>query len=185
MVAMGYSSGVSESFKKRADSSAYFEAWVGAMLARSGLYTLHHPFNVASSKDQFGQFAHTWDLDVSSDKRIFTPTEVKSVNLTFNSVDEYPYDSVLVCSEKSFLNKWPGGSQIGRDFLLVSRYTGALVWIPKGSWVGRHKTYDHDRGESFGAMRTSKENLRSMEDFVAHIKTIHLSAWSEPSSAED
>jgi len=176
---------ISESFKQRADAAAFFEAWVGAMLSRSNLYTLHHPFTLAAETGRdLSFYAHTWDLDVSTDRAVYTPVEVKSVNLQFTEPNDYPHLGVLVCSDKSFSNKWPNTDLTGRDFLLVSRKSGGIIWLPKGTETGVTQVEDKTRGETYLCRTTHKDQLRSFGDFVRHIKQAS-EPWGEPSGAED
>lgn len=170
---------ISPSFRKRADEAAFFEAWVGCVLARAGLYTLHHPF-VADGGDYH---AHTWDLDVSAyppltfdnvdvkrSSSSFRQVEVKSLSLTFTGPIDYPYNRPLVCSQNSWLKKWPGKHTTQRDFLFVSKTTGAIVWLPVGSPVelGCEVT-DSTRGETYKVAKTWDQYLRPLQDFIEDI----------------
>jgi hypothetical protein len=168
---------ISESFKQRADSSAFFEAWVGAMLSRSNLYTLHHPFTLAAETgNPLSFYAHTWDLDVGAvNGGYMYPVEVKSVNLKFTEPNDYPHLGVLVCSEASFQKKWPGLEVTQRDFLMVSRASGGIIWLPKYSPTTVIKQKDRTRGERYACRATRKEYLKSLSDFVNRI-TNH-SSW--------
>ncbi len=163
---------VSQSFRDRADSAAFYEAWVGSVLARAGLYTVHHPFLI-DGKDH----GETWDLDVSSDNPrcwcekygglIKRNVEVKSLSVSFENAQQYPYETVLVCSQNSWLRKWPAKDTVQRDFLLVSKPTGCICWIPAGSPVelGVLVT-DKSRNETYLAVQTNKGQLRPLQDFV-------------------
>jgi len=166
--------GVSKSFKDRADGAAFWEAWVGAVLARAGLYTVHHPF-LADGLDTHGQ---TFDLEVYGnhpqafmDGSGMTDVEVKSLNLSFTGPADYPFDDVMLCSQNSWLRKWPGSYHVCRDFLLVSRHTGNLVWVPCMAPVemGREVT-DSSRGETYKVVVAKKVNLRPLSDFVEAMK---------------
>jgi len=168
--------GVSKSFLDRADSAAFYEAWVGAVLSRAGLYTLHHPF-VADGGDYHGQ---SWDLDVHPS----TPygnydglidwkvsVECKSLSLTFYNVDTYPFDEVLVCSQNSWLKKWPGKDTTQRDFLFISRPTGSILYLPRSSPVSLGvEVFDRSRSEAYKAVSTKKENLQELSDFIERVK---------------
>lgn len=162
--------GVSQSFRDRADPAAFWEAWVGAVLARAGLYTTHCPFEI-DGKDH-GQ---TFDLMVGTcpegDYYDMKPVEVKSLKLTFNDPDTYPFDEVLVCSQNSFLRKWPGRDYSMRDFLFVSTQTGSIVWLPSMTKVtlGR-EIRDNSRNEVYKAVSASKDMLRPLDEFVEYIK---------------
>ena len=163
---------ISESFKQRADSSAFFEAWVGAKLSRANLYTVHHPFTLASETgNPLGFYAHTWDLDVGvshlPDGMI--PVEVKSVNLSFVEPNDYPHLGLLVCSDASWQKKWPGTDTVQRDFLMVSRETGGIVWLPKGAPVTRKVVKDPSRNEEYMCVAAHKGELRNLNAFTNYV----------------
>lgn len=162
---------ISDSFRQRADSSAFFEAWVGAKLSRANLYTVHHPFTLASETgNPLSFYAHTWDLDVSVDNRVFIPVEVKSVNLRFVEPNDYPHLGLLVCSDSSWQKKWPGTDTVQRDFLMVSRETGGIVWLPKGSPVTRKEVKDPSRNETYCCVAAHKQELCSLSHFINYVK---------------
>lgn len=162
---------ISESFKQRADSSAFFEAWVGAKLSRGNLYTVHHPFTLAAETgNPLSFYANTWDLDVSPDNAVFVPVEVKSVNLKFVEPNDYPHLGLLVCSASSWDKKWTGTDVVQRDFLMVSRETGGIVWLPKGSPTIRKVVKDPSRGEEYMCVASHKVELRSLNDFINHMQ---------------
>ncbi len=96
--------------------------------------------------------------------------EIKSLSLSFNGPSDYPFTSLLVCSQKNFLKKWPGWSKTGRDFLFVSTQTGAIVWLPRGTKVELGcEVLDKTRNELYKAVRAPRMNLRSLDEFVSHI----------------
>ncbi len=163
--------GVSQSFIDRADSAAFYEAWVGAVLARAGLYTVHHPFKI-DGKDH----SQSYDLDVCDEwtwtGQVYaggldgTRVEVKSLNLTFTCPEDYPFPEVLLCSQSSFNKKWPGRDYTMRDFLLVSRKTGSIVWVPTMTQVGVKTVTDKTRNETYQAMTVNQSALSPLQDFV-------------------
>ncbi len=96
--------------------------------------------------------------------------EVKALSLSFSSPSDYQYESVIVCSQNSFLRKWPGRSDTGRDFLFVSMHTGSIVWLPKGSPVTLgNETLDSTRGELYKTVRTPKSHLCSLHMFTEYV----------------
>ncbi len=164
---------VSESFARRADSACFYEAWVASVLARAGLWTIHHPFTLAKSSESFAAMGQSWDLDVSKNQPgpiLSLPgvsVEVKSLSNSFHNPSDYPYQSVLVCSQKSFIKKWPGRDRIGRDFLFASRDTGAILWLPKGSPVTLgNEVYDKGRGELYLTVTSDKSLLLGLSHFI-------------------
>lgn len=167
---------ITDSFKRRADASAFFEAWVGAKLSRSNLFTVHHPFTLSSETgNPLSFYAHTWDLDVgvmrnADGEEAWLPVEVKSVNLSFNQPNDYPHLGLLVCSDASWQNKWPGAETVQRDFLMVSRETGGIVWLPKGSPVVRKLVKDPSRGEEYLCVASHKVELKSFNEFVNYVQ---------------
>ncbi len=163
-----------QTFAGRADRAAFWEAWVGAVLSRAGLYTLHHPFTLTSETGKSNaDYAHSFDLDVwvEPQNELSTEVEVKSLNLTFNNSLNYPYESLMVCSQSSWLKKWPGKDKVQRDFLFVSRATGAIVWLPVGSPVTMgHETVDSKRGETYKTVQAKSSDLKELCDFVEMVR---------------
>ena len=162
---------IAESFKRRIDSSAFFEAFVGAQLTRCGLHV--HLFPATLAKEigvSLSYYANTYDLEVSADGSLFTPVEVKSSSMTFSYPNSYPHLGVLVCSEASWNKKWPGKTDTQRDFLLVSRASGGIVWLPKGSTAKVVPIKDKTRNETYGCFATHKSSLKSFSEFVGNIK---------------
>lgn len=172
------STGLSSNFRDRADSAAFYEAWVGAVLSRAGLYTLHHPFTLAETAEEVAEHAHTWDIEVGKGVEDWDPScwqgaalvEVKSVNLTFHNTESYPFEWLLVCSQASWERKWTSDKTL-RDFLFVSRPTGAILWLPTGTLVEmNHMVVDSTRNQTYKAVRTSSSNLRPLDEFVTKVK---------------
>jgi hypothetical protein len=159
--------GVSESFKARANEAAYWEAWVGSVLSRAGLYTLHHPFPANG-----GDYPLSWDLDVgvTGMEGDMHPVEVKAVSLSFHNAGDYPFEEALICSHNSWEKKWPGDSWTRRDFLFVSNKTGSILWLPTGTEVGTRKQLDKVRNETYLVKHTSKKNLKELYEFVEAVK---------------
>lgn len=167
---------VSQSFADRADSAAFYEGWVSAVLSRCGLYVLHRPFVVDGSKE------HDLSVDISVGVEASNAgqatliqnsadVEIKSLNLDFKNPFDYPYDEVLLCSQSSFLKKWPGAYKTERDFLMVSRVTGAILWVPKRTDVMFGKEiYDSKRGELYRAVAVQRKFLRPLKGFVSELK---------------
>jgi hypothetical protein len=175
---MTLSTTISESFRRRADTAAFFEAWVGSVLSRMGLYTLHHPFTTSEETgNTVESYANSWDLNVGDrfdyqdqPANLWPRVEVKSVNLAFTSPDSYPHEQVLLCSQNSYMRKWPGVSDTKRHFLLVSRKTGHLLWVPVGTTVEYGvKVYDKSRDESYRAVAVKKGDLRNVKAFAEAI----------------
>lgn len=169
---------LSANFRDRADSAAFYEAWVGAVLARAGLYTLHHPFTLASSREDVGEYANTWDLDVGDslypsirpELNHAVPVEVKSVNLTFHTNADYPHQDVLVCSQASWERKWVS-DKTKRNFLFVSRPTGAILWLPEGTPVTMNNLVtDHTRNQTYKVVKAAKSGLGPLDAFVRMVK---------------
>ncbi len=100
-----------------------------------------------------------------------TQVEVKSSKHTFTGPSDHPESTVMVCAQDSWLNKWPGKETIQRDFLLVSRDTGHIVWVPTGTKVQmNHPVHDRNRNYSYKCVVVNRDQLRSFQEFVAHVK---------------
>lgn len=164
-----------QQFKERADSAAFWEAWVGAVLARNGLYTLHYPFTVAENWQEVAEHYLTWDLEVGPYHPVedqlgyYRKVEVKSLNTEFYGPGDYPYPDLMVCSQKSWDRKWgeTATDRTVRDFLFVSRATGAIVWLPVGSPVTLNvPSVDREREQYYNGVRSSPKYLKDLQAFV-------------------
>ncbi len=171
-------------FSERLAVGALWEAWSASVLTRCGLYVLLHPVVVGGDRDH--SVSH--DLDVFAADPLFSdnvkvnrsftgavkasiPAEVKSNKFTFHGPDDYPHDTVLVCAQDSWMNKWPGKETVQRDFLLVSRVTGHLVWVPTGTKVTLgYPVHDRNRQYSYNCAVVNAGQLRPLKDFVAKVK---------------
>lgn len=185
---------VSQSFRDRADGAAFFEAWVGMTLTRAGLWVILHPWTMDG--DDYGQ---SWDLDVmvaptssfknerGAEVSTFAPLnhnmfDVKSLSVSYGGVSDYPFNDVLVCSQSSYNRKFGHlkSSGLGGNFLLVSKVTGSIVWVPKGSPITMNNTvHDRGRNEVYQAVRTSKQYLRPLQDMVELLKKQESEQWHE------
>lgn len=162
-------------FASRANEAAFWEAWVGAILSRCGLYTVHHPFTVANNPGEVHLYGETFDLDVGPihpygccehhDQIPMVETEVKSLSLTFTCPEDYPFDQVLVCSENSHKRK-SDQYKTPRPFLMVSRPTGAIVYVPAGTDLAVRSVHDASRGETYKVVYCKKGDLRGLKAFV-------------------
>lgn len=166
----------SQSFRDRADAAAYWEAWTAAVLTRCGLYVLLNPWAI-----NHDDHSKSFDLSVStihpqdfSDAMGSIPLEVKSVNASFKEPSTYPYDPVLVCSQNNFMKKWPGEDTTGRDFMIVSRKTGHMAWIPAGTKVTFGvEVFDRERGRMNKSVAVPKTALLTVGDYVKTFKVKH------------
>lgn len=159
--------GISESFKTRANEAAFWEAWVGSVLSRANLYTIHFPF-AADGKDNH---ALSWDLSVATTwDGPYIPVECKSLSAEFLGPDSYPYERVLTCSLNSWTKKWGKNRETQRDFLFISKPTGCIVWLPTGVTVTETKVTDRSRGETYGSLQCDRKALRPFFDFIEHVK---------------
>jgi hypothetical protein len=167
---------VSQSFRDRADSAALFEAYVASALTREGLYVLCHPWAI-DGKDH-GQ---SYDLEVSrrhpnnsSEYDFWSPVttvEVKSLNRAFTGPYDYPFKDILVCSLSSWQKKWPGTAATQRDFLFISRVSGAIIWLPNGSETSVTEVEDKSRlGYIQKTMTSPSSCLKSFKSFVEQVK---------------
>lgn len=172
---------VSDSFRRRADSAAFFEAYVASRLTRLGLHVVLYPVVVAAPGESLEAFHRTVDLRVRgacdptpSNSGGFSgfPVEVKSQNMSFtDDPSSYPKDSPLVCSQSSWGHKCAGRSTTRYDQLYVSRITGGILWLPAGSPVTLGvEVYDSKRNELYKAVATSKQYLRSVSVFAGLVE---------------
>ncbi len=163
---------VSESFRARADAAAFWEAWVGSVLSRMGLYTIHHPSDIDDTKDHSLTFDLEVDVQSPYTSNAGESLEVKGLNLDFGTTPQsYPFSTLLVCSQNNFQKKWPGSDSTGRDFLYASMFTGNILWLPKGTHVelGNY-TLDKTRNELYKTAQAKRSDLRTLKEFVAHVK---------------
>jgi len=164
---------ISDNFKKRADSAAFFEAWAATKLTRLGLFVNMGPFTIWKPGEDIEPYLKAVDLVVwTTDSSHGTPVEVKSQNLSFSNVSDYPMERPLVCSQASWVRKTvPPSSVTVTDQLYVSRVTGEALWLPSGSPVELGvRVFDKDRNESYLAVSTWKRHMRPLTDFASSVK---------------
>jgi hypothetical protein len=167
----------SQSFLNRADEAAFWEAYVGAVLARAGLYVVHNPMKLGefhdpacSTQSDLGVYQAHPD-SVEFELEAGTQIEVKSRNIRFTSPEDYKCDDVRVCSESWFRKNWGSYEKFARDFFLVSQQTGAIVWVPAGTHaVFGKEIRDNERNESFKIVQCHKSDLRTVEEFVKSLE---------------
>lgn len=165
---------VSDSFRRRADSAAFFEAYAASRLTRLGLHVVLYPVVVAAPGESLEAFHRTVDLRVhgacepGSSHSTGFPVEVKSQNMSFtDDPSSYPKDRPLVCSQSSWSHKCAGRNTTRYDQLYVSRVTGGILWLPAESPVTLGvEVYDSKRKELYKAVATSKEYLRPVSVFA-------------------
>ena len=163
----GYQVNVSKAFRDRADTAAFMEAWVGMVLSRNGLHVLLHPFTYNDGKDH----THSWDLDVCQDRQLEYPVacEVKSTSHRFTGESDFQDmsgpNTAFICSAGSYSKKYQNSPYTVREWLMVSKQTGSVVWVPAGSEVMFTEIVDPQRGP-FNGVVVRKGKLRSIVEFV-------------------
>ncbi len=159
---------LSKSFLARADEACFWESYVSAILCRNGFVVQHNPMAFGEFHDPIG--ALTRDLQVTYENCSYG-LEIKSRHITFNGPEDYKWSSVRVCAEKWFKKNWPTADIFPVDFFIVSSITGAIVWVPAGTKAtfGNYAV-DTERNEKYLVVECSKEDLRSLEEYVAMAK---------------
>lgn len=161
----------SKSFLQRADAACFWESYVSAVLARNGLYVLHEPMHLGEFHDPLKSTTSDIHVGPTADLALQWDVEIKSRNLYWTCPEDYPFDSVRVCSQSWFLKNWPGYDTTGRDFLFVSQKTGGIVWLPMGSKVTLgEEVVDHERNELYKCVTAHIDQLMSLEQFVAEVR---------------
>lgn len=165
--------GVGKSFRDRADGAAFMEAWVGMVLSRNGLHVTLFPFTYNDGKDH----THTWDIDVSKTSPRLNSclphaVEVKSTSHYFTGEADFQDfsgpNTVFISSKSAYIGKYYGNPNTPRNWLITSKKSGAVVWVPSGTPVLYTEILDPQRGP-FQAACVSKGKLRSLVEFVEYI----------------
>lgn len=168
----------SKSFMERADDAAFWEAWVATVLCRSGLDVIHQSFKIGEEH----YHPERTDLHVIKQNDRSVPVEVKSSRMHFTGPNDYPDNEVFACSESSYKRK---GNNIPYtlycDFLIVSKQTGNIVWIPRGTFLEFRKSFDSSRQETFTALYATRKSVCNLANFIEDL----LDLWSERSDTRD
>lgn len=162
----------SKSFLARGDEAAFWEAYVAATLARRGLYVLHEPMEFGDYHDPSKSLQ--WDITVyPAIDSGGIPVEVKSRGTFFLAPEDMKlFPDVNLCSQSWFLKNWSGQDTLGRDFLLVSTASGAILWVPAGTKVKLGKEVrDHERNELYKVVTCQPEAVYSLAEFVTMVKS--------------
>lgn len=150
----------SASFNDRLDGAAFWEAWVASRITRTIKGASVTLMSVGEAKDVTVYPDMVLGIDEDYDRRL--ELEVKSRNVSFTGVNDYPFPTINTCS-KSY---WERTGHLGRQYLIVSQATGNIIWIP--SWVEKHQkvAVDHTRGQQFDCMAVDTMEAKDWHDFV-------------------
>lgn len=157
---------LSQSFKDRADEACFWEAWVAAMIARNGYPVTHMDFSVGDEADP--EKAISFDLVIGGlpDK---LPVDVKSRGVRFTQPESFPFESVNVCSANFARRNFKTEKELGRHFLIVSSFTGHILWLPKGTPLQSRMVIDGTRSEAFLCMAADRDCLQTFGEFIDYL----------------
>ncbi len=162
---MSYLRKNSKSFLQRADSAAFWEAYVASKIAREG-------FNVTIMESHHGEYIKpekltSYDMEVHISPEMSLPIEVKSRKYLDMEVSK---ENIWVCNKKFFDRCWPGWDVIGRDFIFVNSRDSHMLWLPAGTPVGLGAEHDRSRNETFEVVTVPTNTLKPFRDFIAFLK---------------
>lgn len=164
----------SASFVGRANESCFWESYCCTILSRAGLYVLHHPMLIGGDGNGKGEATNAPDIEVGTfpytQEPDMFPVEIKSRAQYFDVPSDLKEPHVFVSSMKSWMRKYPGKDKTQRDFLMVSKETGTVLWLPIGTRVSVTEMYDPSRNETYKGMVAEKGCLQDLDSFVSSIK---------------
>lgn len=162
------------SFLARQEEAMFWEAYVGARLAKEGLYVVHEPMHLGEYYDPLKGL--TCDLRVSPWPPVsclpveLLDVEVKSRQRYFHKPADLG-QNVFICNQQWFLNNFPGYSTLGRDFLLVSKVTGHILWAAEGTEVTMGvDMYDDERQLAYKGVTVRTSDLGDFSGFVTKVR---------------
>jgi hypothetical protein len=135
-------------------------------LRSAGIAVQVTPMEVRAHIDDRADFADEWDMSVGS--RAPCRLDVKSRNLAFTSIDDYPFETALVDTVAG----WEAKERHPHAIILVSQKTEALVVIPvstRGSWT-RARRFDRVRGIEDVFYEVDRRELRPIDDLVTWLR---------------
>lgn len=153
-----------------------FAEYVAAQIRRHGLVVRVTPMEIRKDIADRHRFADEHDLTVGRDREV--RVDVKSRNLRFSGVADYPYPTALVDT----LSGWTAKLAKPSAIVLVSQVTGAMLVVPRSTeprWI-IHRRTDRVRriDDEFFEVPTSL--LRPFDEFVHWLKDIDVSAACVP-----
>lgn len=148
-------------FEDRLDGAAFWEAWVASRITRTIKGASVTLMSVGEAKDVTVYPDMRMNIDGLDGRNL--DLEVKSRNVSFTGVSDYPFPTINTCS-KSY---WERTGHLGRQYLIVSQSTGNIIWIP--SWVEKHQkvAMDNTRGQQFDCMAVDTMEAKDWHDFVS------------------
>jgi hypothetical protein len=162
----------SASYCARMNEASFWETWVATVLSRAGLFTVHWP----SLVDGGTEHLDSWDLGVAHKNPFdYRKVEVKAFNIPFNSAENIRRP-LFLSSQVAWDRKGLGaenhtGNHTLREWLIVSKITGMVVWVPKGSPVVTHvPQHDMSRDERFLGVTVDGKYVRSLDRFVEEVR---------------
>jgi hypothetical protein len=162
---------ISESFKSRADTAAFWEAWVAACLTRAELEVLLLPLTIAKTDEEFQSYQkRVGDILVGIPGHPKRSVEVKSASRNFVTAKDVP-ERMLLCSDASHRRKTNAEHNTSyAHFLMVSTVTGAIIWVPKGTPTEVTVVTDSSRNETYKCRTVARADVRELSDFVEHLE---------------
>jgi hypothetical protein len=151
-----------------------FAEVVAQRLRGRGIAVRVTPMEIRSDIEDRHRFADEHDLTVGRHRKLWI--DVKSRNLRFTGVADYPYPTALVDT----LSGWRAKTRKPAAVVIVSQVTGAMVVVPRStepSWTV-HQRSDRLRGIEDSFLEVARELLRPFEDLAEWIQRVDSSDGS-------
>jgi len=152
-----------ELFKSELEQGQAWERWLSRMLTYYGVYNFCPPQRFRKTdKSDIGEFAN--QKDIIFGRYVSRWIEVKSRNVTFTTAEDFPYDTLFVCTAADWAVKKPKPSAIA----IISRPTKSVVFIPGGTrpeWKAERK-FDRIRKINDTFLEAPRSVVVTSEEFI-------------------
>ena len=148
-----------------------FQKYVNDYFIEQGFETQFDELKIRKNRNEINDFSDDGDLFILTKKGKLR-TEIKSRNLTFEGIADFPYSTILVDRANTWIRKVCDNKKPD-VIIIISQITKKMFVIPISSqenWFFENK-HDGVRDYDRKYILCKKEDLKSIEEFTNWLKT--------------
>jgi hypothetical protein len=141
-----------------------YQKIVNEFFISKGFKTKLDPLKIREERSVINKFTDTGDLKIILPKRTII-VEVKSRDVLFTDVHDFPYDTIFVDRVNTWKRK---NKNKPHAIIIISQITKNMFVIPvsgEADWINK-TVYDNKRDYTREYYLVNRENLKPMDEFI-------------------